>query len=234
MPSALGFVAVGLQIGLDAILVKPKRGFADFTAQVTLEEVHTDELEITDHPVEQGAAITDHAFHRPAEVRIECGWSNSPGDSSLLGSLGSAITGTIGGIQSLLTGNSVSQVKDIYARLIELQLERVPFTVYTGKRVYRNMLVKTLSTTTDKDSENILVVKATFREVIIVATSTTSSSVEADPDDQEDPEDTEPTSDEGTEQLDESTSYNEADGAESFAGDDDFAQPEDTTETLEA
>ena len=198
MSQITGFVSAALQIGLQSILIKPKRSIGPIVAQVTLQEVHTDTLEITDHPVEQGAAITDHAFKRPAELIITCAWSNSPGGngSSALqsaglaatvlgvqgassatvltgavgGGLGGAIDQTSAGVQALLTGNSPNQVKGIYQQLLELQESRIPFDVVTGKRSYVNMLFRSLQVTTDKTSENALQVVANLRQIILVST----------------------------------------------------------------
>lgn len=215
---------IGIQLGLDVLLVKPRRGIGDLPiAQATLEEIHHDELEITDQPIEQGASITDHAFKRPAECIIRCGYSNSPGSSTLLGSIAGAVTGTLGGISSLLTGNSESQVKEIYQKFLQLQADRQPFDVYTGKRVYKDMLIKGLSTTTNKETENSLVLTVHLRQIIIVAAAI-SQSVSADAEDQSDPEDTDPTDDEGTQQLQEADSYNEDAGEASL---DDTGDPDD-------
>ena len=205
--SPLGYVQVGLEIAQDLIIVKPKRQIGEFVAQVTIEEAHVDELEITDHPVEQGASITDHAFMRPAEVTIRAGWSNSPGSSDLLGSLGNAITGTIGGISSILSGNSVSQIKDIYARFQEMQRSRIPFDIYTGKRYYTNMLVKSLRETTTAERENSMILVIQCRQILIVKPATTGS-VTAEPAAQAQPGDTNPTADLGTKQLAPATNYN--------------------------
>ena len=79
MSAFTGFVQAGLQMGLDTILIKPKRGLfnivlpdgtsmKDIIAQATFEERHIDELEVTDHPVQQGAMISDHAFRRPLSL----------------------------------------------------------------------------------------------------------------------------------------------------------------------
>lgn len=217
MATALGFVQIGIELGLDAILVKPKRQIAEFTAQVTISEEHVDELEITDQPVEQGAMISDHAFKRPAEVTIRCGWSNSPGSSTLLGSIASAFTGTLGGVSSLLTGNSVSQIKDIYAKFLALQESRIPFDVYTGKRVYTNMLVQSCRTTTDKETENSLFLTVRLRQIIIVRSAVTLSVVSEDAA-QEDPGDTSPTVDNGITQLEPAGEYNE-DAGDASIGD---------------
>ena len=55
-----------------------------------------------------------------------------------------------------------------------MQLERVPFDVITGKRVYTNMLVRAIEVTTDKTSENVLNCTLTLREVIMSQTQSVS------------------------------------------------------------
>lgn len=178
---ALGVLQAAAQLGLDAILVKPRRSIGPFVAQVTILEDHNDELEITEHPVEIGASITDYAFKRPAELTIECAWSNSPSTAGLIEGIVGGVRATIDGVtqtvQSALTGNASSQVRDIYNRLLELQASKIPFDVYTGKRFYRNMLIKSLRTRSDSSTENSLPVTATFRELIVVSTSTLLVSV---------------------------------------------------------
>lgn len=172
MGQALGLVTAGLQLGLEAILVKPKRSIGPFSAYVTFEETHEDELMMTEHPVETGAKITDHSYKLPPKVTIKCGWSNSPTSTNVLGSLLGAITGTIGGISAILGGNSKSQVKDTYLKLVALQESRVPFDVLTGKRAYTNMLIRSLRVDTDKNSENALIVTATLQQIILVTVKT--------------------------------------------------------------
>jgi len=198
MSQVTGFVAAGAQLGLQSIIIRPTRKIGPLTAQVTVSETHSDELEITQHPVEQGANISDHAFKRPAELTIVCAWSNSPagnGSNALLnaglgaavlgmqganptaiatagfgGATGGAIGATGAAIQGLLSGNSPGQVKDIYQKLLKLQEERIPFDVLTGKRSYVNMLIKSLQLVTDKTTENALVVTAQLQQVILVST----------------------------------------------------------------
>jgi hypothetical protein len=194
----IGFVLPAISIGLGALTLRPKRGFfppavdgvvelPEVVPQIVLEEVGHDELEITEHPVAQGATIADHAFKRPAEVIIRCAWSDSP--SSAAGILnqatgviaargGSAIRTAIGiGVtaQSVLGSGAVSSAKYIYDQLLALQSARVPFDVLTGKRAYRDMLFKSITQTTDKNWENALLITVHCRQVIIVSTQTVSS-----------------------------------------------------------
>ena len=168
----IGILTMGAVLGAETLLIKPKRGIGSFVAQMTLREVHTDDLEITEHPVELGVSVADHAYRKPAEVVIECGWSNSfstPNASLPASLLGSAVA-TLGGIGTLLGGGAPGQIMDIYKQLVDLQRSRTPFDVFTGKRIYKNMLIKTLVETTDKTTENMLMITATLREVIIVKT----------------------------------------------------------------
>lgn len=206
MSQAVGLLTAAAQLGLEAILVKPKRSIGSFVAHVTLREDHVDELVLTDQPVESGSQVTDHAYRLPSEVTIECAWSNSPPSSNILGSLAGAVTGTIGGISAILTGNSLDQVKATYQNLLTLQRARVPFDIYTGKRVYKNMLMRSLRVETEKETENALRVTVVCREIIFATVTTVS--LAAPSDQQADPASTAPVSDKGTKQLSPGSNFN--------------------------
>jgi len=175
-----GLAIQGAQLGLQSILFKPPRKIATFAAQVTLEETHVDELEITSHPVEQGARISDHAYLRPAELTIRAGWSNSPQSSSFLQGLAGAATQTVAGVNDIISGTGLDQTLNVYRKLLELQTSRLPFSVVTGKRTYDNMLFKSLRVETNKETENSLLVTAVLRQLIIVKTQVISSSTPAE------------------------------------------------------
>jgi hypothetical protein len=199
MPGPFGVLFPAAAIGFGAMMIRPKRGFypavlgggptQPIIAQAVIEERHRDELTITDHPVEAGAPITDHAYKNPAEVIITCGWSNSPSNAGSLVSqavgIGSAVLGrpagalasipaTIKAAQSILSGNSQDQIKAVYQQLLQLQSDRVPFDVFTGKRAYKQMLIRTLDVVTDETRENVLWVTAACRQVLIAETQTVS------------------------------------------------------------
>lgn len=213
----MSFVSAALAIGLGAVrMSQVKRGFYSSTglelvAQATVEEVHTDDLEITDHPIERGAAITDHAFKRPAEVVVRCVFSNSPSEpGGLVGKAvgfaaaqgGSGLRTAIGAVttaQSLLGGKGAKQVAEIYGQFLEAQAQRALFDVYTGKRAYKNMLLRTASMTTSKTTENALDLTLTWRQVLLVATRTVD--VPVNPDAQKMPEVTASLLDQGVRQL---------------------------------
>jgi hypothetical protein len=196
-----GFVEAGLTLGIESILVRPQRGFknivlpdgsimSDFAAQAVVEEKHHDEMEITNHPMEQGANITDHMFKHPAEVTLRLGWSNSPSSNgslvnaglaaaaslspaiSAIANVGSIVQGAYG-LLSGLNGSEVDQIKMIYGMLLQLQSRRALFTLYTGKRVYTNMVCKTLMSENDFKTEHSLPITMTCKQIILVNSYTT-------------------------------------------------------------
>jgi len=125
---------------------RPRRKIGAFTATVTLEEIATDELEITSHPVQNGANISDNAYVKPATLAMRCMWSEADAGMPL---------------------------DELYTKLRELQASRIPFDVVTGKRIYKNMLMKSLGETTDKATNNILNISMTLQEILIVDVVTT-------------------------------------------------------------
>ncbi|QNH50343.1 hypothetical protein HWI77_11510 [Acinetobacter venetianus] len=133
-------------------------------ADVTVEEKHKDELKITEHPTEVGAAISDHAYKESPEVMMKVGWSESAG--TLNGFLGDTILG----------GNTSLTI--VYQTLQQLQDQALPLIISTGKRLYTNMLIKSLGCTTDLQTENVLMIDITFKKVIMVSTQTTFIAIE--------------------------------------------------------
>ncbi|EON3347173.1 phage baseplate protein [Yersinia enterocolitica] len=142
---------------LSAIFRQQTRKIGVLVPSVIISEKHQDALEITEHPVEVGAAVNDHAYKRAAEVTMEVGFA---GGGSLLDFVD---TSTIG----LSLGKSPEEV---YQELRDLQGSRQPFDVITGKRKYSNMLIRAIEVTTDKTSENVLMCVLTLREVIMSQT----------------------------------------------------------------
>jgi hypothetical protein len=200
MSLAQGVVTAAAFYAYESILVKPRRSLGLIIPQVVVEEVHHDDLEITEHPIEQGAAIADHAFKRPADLIIRCAWSNSASVAGLGKGVVQGVTTTVTGVQSAVTGNSAAQIRDIYDSLLKLQEQRDPFIVYTGKRVYTNMLIRSLAVTTDKTTENSLVVVIVLRQVILVQTQLVFVAAPASR--QADPAATQATINSGTKSLD--------------------------------
>lgn len=113
---------------------------------IVVEEIGHDQLQITEFPVETGAPISDHAYKRPPEIIMRCGFSNS-------------------------SAQSEGYVQEVYALFLALQAQLEPFDVTTGKRQYQNMLISSLLVNTDKESEYALNIIVGLKMVIITSTS---------------------------------------------------------------
>ena len=155
-----------LPYSLEALLlgrsrsIEPLDGGDAIVPDVTISEVHDDEVTVTQHPVDTGAAISDHAIVQPASVTCVFGWS----DSSR--ALNSALDG------SILKGMQTS--KDVYDRLVELKNQRALLRLSTGKRKYPSVVITKLKVSTTVDTESAAVIEVTFQEVFLVEAKTVS------------------------------------------------------------
>ncbi len=138
------------EIAVD-ILFRIPRGLASPSSFIVpdcaVEETSRDDLQITEHPVEFGSVIADHAFKKPREVTLRWSWSN--------------------------TGNYGTFMQDVFLQLTTIQSSRQPCYIYTGKTQYANMLIASLGVTTNSESEYVLNAIMVCREVIIVSTQAT-------------------------------------------------------------
>lgn len=144
-----------------------KVGIVTFDASVT--ETHTKENEVTDHPVETGADITDHVRRRPEELEMEVVVSNHP--VVILASLTST---------SPLDGdftNPVDRVGTAYQELRRLMNAAELVTVVTTLRQYENMVISGMAVTRDKDNGNVLAAKLSLREIILATTEQVAAPV---------------------------------------------------------
>ena len=158
MSGSIAFgIGADLLQGAAAVLIRVPR-FIIASGGVILpdcvvEETGRSDLQITEHPVEWGSVISDHAFRKPNEVTLRWSWTNS--------------------------GNGEGFVQAIYAQLLIIQNSRVPFTIYTGKRPYANMLFASIGETTNVAAENSLSVVAVCREIILVSTQAVTQPTQA-------------------------------------------------------
>lgn len=149
MSSDLGVIVAGA-IGPWAGTQPPKlhRQIGPIFANITIEERHTDTQTITRHPVESGAAISDHAYKEPKEVTIRCAWSNSTDAATpntitgtLATALGNAAAGSVqaqlaSGAQKAIGGSAignlaVGQLSDVFGS--DIVAIGTQFNTGTGK-----------------------------------------------------------------------------------------------------
>lgn len=190
---SVNLAEIGLLGGISLFMAQSNR-IGGIQVDTTLEESYEDSLEITDHPVESGAQVTDHSFKRPMELVLTCGWSDS--SSSGFAGLASGLIATaspvaasvlsaVGAVSNLLNpgaGNSGSfaggamaasdYVAGIYSQLLQLQESRQAFSVVSGLRIYDNMLLQSIRVRRDQRTQFVLNVHAILREIILVNTQT--------------------------------------------------------------
>lgn len=80
---------------LSTLFQQQSRRIGLIVPSVVISEKHNDMLEITEHPVEVGAAISDHAYRRPSEVVMQVGFA---GGGSLLDFLDTTSIGLSAGL----------------------------------------------------------------------------------------------------------------------------------------
>jgi hypothetical protein len=193
-----------------ALFLPQRRTIGGIYANVTIQEQERDELVITEHPVEQGSPINDHAYKRPSEVQIRAGWS------------------------AQLAGNLRAD-GGAYGRLLQLQAAMQPFDLWTGKRVYKDMMLQGITVITDQHSEYALMAEITCKQVIIVRVTTTKVSGSSnDPSAHDDPAATGPNTQQGDKASTRTGSVQDSTGSWREADAVTIASSQDVTGTPEA
>lgn len=116
---------------------------------------HTSRLQITEHPVQTGAAITDHAFLEPKELVMEIGMSDvakSRADGQFNDGWSRSVTA--------------------YQKLRELQANRIPVQVLTRLGLYKNMMVEVISAPDDYKTLYGLRATITLKEIMVAEVQT--------------------------------------------------------------
>jgi len=137
----------------ELVYVKTNLGGLFFDAFLRLE--HTSSLTITEHPVEIGAAVTDHAYLNPAILVMEIGMSDVSA---------SLVEGQFEG--------GWSRSARAFEILQEMQRNRVPVQVVTRLKTYQNMLIETIAVPDDHTTLYGLRATVTLREVFMAQTKT--------------------------------------------------------------
>ena len=166
------------------VLIRPVRNVGGISADAVMEERHSDSMEITDHPVEVGSSVTDHAYRRPSTLTLTYVWA---------------------------TGSKQNATKDqaflqtLYQRFLNLMIAATLLQVFTGKRTYKNMMIEDVGVITDKDHENILEMRLELRELLFANTQVVQITPSAQ---QLIPQRTGPTIDQGQKNLQPGVNFN--------------------------
>lgn len=120
-----------------------------------LRESHTGSVRITDHPVQSGANISDHAYNLPDKLTLEIFVSDV--------------------MDSLVVGQfAVCETKSIsaYETLRRLKRQRQPLSVRTKLHYYENMVIENMTVNDDFKSKTSLRCTVMLREIIMAQVAT--------------------------------------------------------------
>lgn len=125
---------------------------------------HDQELRKTEHPIQAGASIVDHAYLLPARLVLEIGMSDA--------------------MDSLKSGQwTAGRTKSIAAFTVleSLQSLRIPLTVATKLKTYSNMLCTRVRAADTQKTQFALRATVIFEEMIVGSVSSTSNNASERP-----------------------------------------------------
>lgn len=120
---------------------------------------HESNLTITEHPVQIGANVSDHAYMEAQKVTFEIGMSDVMKDISA-----TAV--------ATFNGTSSSRSVNAYKILKKLQSDRIPINAITRLGTYKNMLVETVAAPDDKTTLYALKATVVLKEIFVVNVTT--------------------------------------------------------------
>lgn len=132
-----------------------------YPIDATMSEDHAFDSEVTSHPVEEGADVTDHVREIPIVVVLECVVSNTP----------------FGGIVFERDPNELPS-SEAYARMLAIRDKREPVTIETSLSVFHDMVLRRLSVPRTSRTGDALRFRATFQQIQLVRTERTFVIVE--------------------------------------------------------
>ena len=140
-------------------LVYVKSNIGGYFFDAIIREEHTSTIRITEHPVQTGANIADHAYNMPAYLVMEIGMSDVM-DSLVSGQYADGPTKSISAYQTLK----------------KLQQARLPLEVLTRLNLYQNMLIEEINAPDDYKTQYGLRCTVRLREIFVVEVAKTTVS----------------------------------------------------------
>lgn len=136
----------------------------------TMQQTHVTETEVTEHPVETGANVTDHIRVKPAEVSLEC--IITPFKlGTMAPDAGPGLQGVPDDSQQPQASNaSKTRVEDAYRRLLALKDAAQPVSLTAGVRSYENMAITSIAEHRTNDTGNSIYFTLRLKEIRFAST----------------------------------------------------------------
>lgn len=154
----------------------------DLELDVTRSEQHAGEVEVTEHPVEEGFNVTDHARPKPDTLTLDCIVSNTPLNRTqkkrVVKAFGQAFeTTTLADQKQGVAGYAEAA----YQKLLQLKNAGDLIRVITQIRTYSSMIISNLSVPRDNKTGDALAFTIAFRQVRVVRNKSTRKVVAKEP-----------------------------------------------------
>lgn len=142
---------------------RPRRVMLDsLEVDATLSEVVSSASELTQHPIETGATVSDHVIERPREYRMEGVITNAPLSVSDRLDAGRIAWADLSSSSPAGTGNKVDGA---YSLLEQMKASRDVVTIRTPLRIFTDMVMVSLQVTRDPKTGDALQFSAAFQQV---------------------------------------------------------------------
>ena len=152
---------------LDRFVQKRGAQIGNLILDATTSEVHRRTNRVTDHPVEEGASVSDHIQRMPEELELTGIVSDTP--VIWLATL-FATSPVVGDLDSSSARSDIAY-KEIHRMMDAGEL----FTVITRLREYKNMSITSFTVSRDASTGNVIPISLSMREVLTVETATVAA-----------------------------------------------------------
>lgn len=150
----------------------------------SISESHVGEVEVTEHPVEEGADVADHSRPKPDSLTLEGIVSNTP----ITRAQRKRAISLLGGGAQFESNTTADQKQGVagyaeaaYAKLRELRESGKLISVVTQIRTYPSMIMTSLTIPRDGKTGDALRFTAVFRRIVVVKNKSTKKVVSREP-----------------------------------------------------
>jgi Dit-like tail protein len=138
---------------------------------------HVTAIRSTEHPVQNGASITDHAFVLPERIMFEIGMSDAMDNFYSEADNGNIVKGEAQNAYAVRWASGENKSKSAYQMLKDIQYTRMPLTVITRLNYYENMLIEHMSAPDDHKTQHGLRCTVTMKQIMTAKVKNTTEKV---------------------------------------------------------